>query len=171
MGSAVIAASLPALEEHRSLSGCAVAYNVPARLPGYTEVVAPGAFTNLRSPSIRFTREHSDRLLARTGSGTLRLLNSPTALNFEVSLPRTEDGRATWELAQRQDYPGVSIGFYTDDDEWSNDGRHRTIRRARLDHIAATATPAYEDTSIQTASRRAGSNLEMRRSNLWTGNR
>ena len=153
-------------QEVRTVSGTAVAYNIPADIDGgrFSEVIAPGAFTNLTDPFIRLTREHSDRLLARTGSRTLRLFDGPRSLDYQASLPDTEDGRAVAVLSARGDYPGVSIGFYADREEWSRDGRHRQILGARLDHLAVVASPAFPTTTLFTASRegRTEGGLEIR---------
>ena len=146
----------------RQVSGTAVAYDVPHPMPGgRSESYAPGVFRNLASPHIRFTREHSDRLLARSGSGNLRLFDSPRALEFKANLPRTADADAVIELARRGDYPGVSIGFYPLEEEASKDGRHRRITAANLEHIAVVSNPCLDTATLETNSRTTGG-LEIR---------
>ena len=149
------------------VGGIAVRYNQPSDVGGFTEEFRPGAFQNLAAPNILLLRDHdAGRLLARTGSGTLTLADTPSALTWEASLPDTEDGRATHELARRGDYEGASIGFYAAEDHWTpappGGKPHRVIIAARLDHLSPVPRPAHDGTGISTRS----ANLELETRNI-----
>ena len=138
------------------LRGVAVAYEMPSDVGGVTEVVAAGAFRNLDSPDITLVDGHDEsRLLARTGAGTLRLMDSPARLEYAAELPDTELGRAAWTLTERGDYGGASVGMVVREEklETLEGGRlHRRVLAAELIHISPVGKPAYNQTQVTTAS-------------------
>ena len=131
------------------LEGIALSYGITAQLDGFSEEFAAGAFRNLDDPAILLVAEHNpERLLARTGAGTLRFDDSPTHLRYSASLPATEEGRSAHTLAARSDYAGVSVGFRVlpGGEQWRRGGRHRIVTAAALDHLSPVARPAHNTT-------------------------
>lgn len=136
------------------LSGIGVRFGDVADLGDFTEEFREGAFVNLDAPDILFVAAHNpDRLLGRTGAGTLSVRSDGTGLAYEVRLPDTAEGRDARQLAERGDYAGVSVGFYPEKggETWTtrNGRRHRTITRARLDHISPVSRPAYRSATLE----------------------
>lgn len=139
------------------IAGVAMTYGVPATIDGTTEYVEPGAFRNLDDPNILLVDGHrDDRLLARTGAGTLQIIDSPRRLEYRATLPETELGRDVWTQTRRGDYGGGSVGMVVDDErlETSNGRVVRTVVAARLIHISPVGAPAYPETPVRVAADR-----------------
>lgn len=141
------------------LSGTAIRYGARSRnLGGFRERVMPGAATEaIQKGDIIAAEEHkvTERYLGRTRNGTLRLLDSPTELKYEVDLLDDAIGRDVARKAERQDYGGSSFGFRAQAStvEWTKDDDGtplRTIRSfALLRDVGPTITPAYEATTAE----------------------
>lgn len=140
-----------------AVEGTAVAYGVPAEIDGeFVETIARGAFQNLSDGGILFLRDHrQDRLLARTGAGTLTLTDEPRRLRYRAEMPDTSDGRDTLALVERGDYAGASVGFRVmpGGETWTRTAGglpHRLVTRAVLDHLSPVGRPAHQS-SVETA--------------------
>lgn len=139
----------------KCLVGYAATFGNPSQdLGGYVEVLAPGCFGNsLASGDIRAFYNHCyEHLLGRTKSGTLRLVEDATGLSFEIDMPETGLGHDVYELVRRGDIDGVSFGFFSIRDEWSEDGLTNTILEAELIEISPVVFPAYLSTSVEARS-------------------
>jgi HK97 family phage prohead protease len=122
-------------------------------LGNFTEIVAPGAFTNSLkvSPDVRLLANHDwTKPLARTASGTLTLRDDSHGLGFTGTLPDTTYARDLSESMSRGDVTGCSFGFNCDDDSWANtdDGVVRTLRAVSLIEGSIVTVPAYPQTSV-----------------------
>jgi Escherichia/Staphylococcus phage prohead protease len=136
----------------RRLEGHAAVFNVEARLPGFTEIVKPGAFaSSLRSGTdILALADHDPhKLLARTKSGTLKLSEDSRGLAFSLDVPDTQPGQDVLALAQRGDLGGMSFGFTVAKGGESWAGTRRELRAINLMEISVvSAWPAYPETSV-----------------------
>lgn len=136
-----------------TFGGYAWRYNVPS-LPlghGFTERIAPGAFTrSLKSRvDIRAYVNHNDELLlGSTRAKTLRIEDRADGGWVEIDLPDTSWGRDIRVLTERGDIQGMSFGFSTVKDDWSDDGTERTLMAAKLHEVSVvTGVPAYPQTT------------------------
>ena len=78
MAAGLLAATATQRPQTGRLEGIALSYGITAQLDGFSEEFAAGAFRNLDDPAILLVAEHNpERLLARTGAGTLRFEDSP----------------------------------------------------------------------------------------------
>lgn len=146
--------------EGMTFGGYAWKYDSPS-LPlghGFTERIAPGAFTrSLKSRAeIRAYVNHDDTLLLGSRrAGTLRIDDRTDGGWVEIDLPDTTWGRDIRTLIERGDIGakgngGMSFGFATVKDEWSEDGSERTLLAAKLFEVSiVTATSAYMSTTAQ----------------------
>lgn len=146
--------------EGMTFGGYAWTYNSPS-LPlghGFVERIAPGAFTrSLKSRvDIRAYVNHDDTLLLGSRrAGTLRIDDRSDGGYVEIDLPDTTWGRDIRTLIERGDIGakgngGMSFGFATVKDEWSEDGSERTLLQAKLFEVSiVTATSAYMSTTAQ----------------------
>jgi len=134
-----------------TFGGYAWRYNAPSLPLPFTERIAPGAFTRtLKSKNdIRAYVNHDDtRLLGSTRAKTLRIEDRADGGYVEIDLPNTTDGRDIRELVARGDIQGMSFGFSTVRDSWSDDGAERTLDEVRLHEVSVvTAVPAYPQTT------------------------
>ena len=134
-----------------TFGGYAWRYNQPSLPLPFTERIAPGAFTRtLKSKNdIRAYVNHDDtRLLGSTRAKTLRIEDRADGGYVEIDLPNTTDGRDIRELVARGDIQGMSFGFSTVRDSWSDDGNERTLDEVRLHEVSVvTAVPAYPQTT------------------------
>lgn len=139
-------------DEKRTLVGYAAIFNSDTTIGDYfVERIAPGAFADTIKGDIRALVDHDPgRVVGRTKSGTLRLVEDSKGLRAEIDVPDTSDGRDLWTLVERGDISGMSFGFRVTKQEWDESGDMpiRTIRGIELFEVSAVAFPAYDDTSI-----------------------
>lgn len=140
-------------DEKRTLVGYAAVFNSDTTIGDYfIERIAPGAFADtIRGGDIRALVDHDQgRVVGRTKSGTLRLVEDSKGLRAEIDVPDTSDGRDLWTLVERGDISGMSFGFRVTKQEWDESGDMpiRTIRGIELFEVSAVAFPAYDDTTI-----------------------
>jgi HK97 family phage prohead protease len=134
-----------------SFGGYAWRYNEPSLPLPFTERIAAGAFTRtLKSRNdIRAYYNHNDEmLLGSTRAKTLRIEDRADGGYVEIDLPDTELGRSTAYHIRRGDITGMSFGFSTVADEWSQDGNERTLNEVRLHEVSVVSgVPAYPTTT------------------------
>jgi len=139
--------------EKRTLTGYAAVWNSDTTIGDYfVERIAPGAFSKaIRGGDILALVNHdSGRVVGRTKSGTLRLVEDQRGLKVEIDVPDTTDGNDLWTLVERGDISGMSFSFRATKQEWDESGEipHRTVIEADLYEVTATPIPAYPDTSL-----------------------
>ncbi|WP_234050740.1 MULTISPECIES: HK97 family phage prohead protease [unclassified Xanthobacter] len=148
----------------RRLEGYAATFNTEARIAGFTEIIAPGAFRALGSDVLALLDHDPGKVLGRTRSGTLRLLEDAKGLAFSLDLPDTQAGRDVLALAERGDLGGMSFGFTVPKGGESWQGTRRTLRTVGLAEISVVqAWPAYSGTEIALRARQHGADAERRR--------
>lgn len=134
-----------------TFGGYAWRYMEPSLPLPFTERIAPGAFRRtLKSRNdIRAYYNHNDEmLLGSTRAKTLRIEDREDGGYVEIDLPDTELGRSTAYHIRRGDITGMSFGFSTVKDEWSNDGNERTLKEVRLHEVSVVSgVPAYPTTT------------------------
>ena len=139
----------------RTLSGYAASYNDPTAIGGFTERIAPGAFTRSLASGrdvLALLDHRADVLLGRTRSGSLKLSEDARGLRFELQLPDTAAARDVIALAERGDLGGMSFGFVATDEHW--DGNTRELRAVELHEISVVqAWPAYQSTEVNLRNR------------------
>jgi len=137
------------------LVGRAVNYNSPATIGAmFREQFAPHAFKKTLKERQVVGLLHHDKakILGRTPT-TMRLQEDERGLPFEIDLPDTETAREAWELVDRGDLTGASVGFKSIKEDVERP-RSRdelplvTVREAALYEISIVAFPAYEDTTV-----------------------
>jgi HK97 family phage prohead protease len=149
------AQSLDGADENK-LVGYAAVFDKPSEgLPGFTEIVRPGAFSrSLQEGRDVIAVVHHDmrQVLGRRSAGTMRLEEDSKGLRFEIDLPDTTVGRDTGVSVKRGDLRGASFAFTVPEngDRWTFEDR--SIQRELLDvdlyDITITATPIYQDTQV-----------------------
>jgi HK97 family phage prohead protease len=136
------------------LEGYAALFNSRSEnLGGFTETIAPGAFSrSLKSRNdIKLLWNHdTGAVLGSTRAGTLTLTEDARGLRVSAELPNTSYGRDARELVSRGDVRAFSFGFSIPSrggDEWSSDGTERTLKSVRLHEVSLVAFPAYPETN------------------------
>lgn len=136
------------------ISGYASIFNSKTSIGDYfEEVIAPGAFAKsiAENSDVRGLFNHNwDKVLGRTKSGTLRLMEDERGLKFEVDLPNTVAARDLAESMDRGDIDQCSFGFYATEEKWdySVEPALRTVLEVELYEISVVSIPAYEDTEV-----------------------
>ncbi|MCI1592480.1 HK97 family phage prohead protease [Heyndrickxia oleronia] len=138
-------------EQPPMISGYASVFNSKTSIGDYfEEVIAPGAFArSLAENDVRALFNHNwDKVLGRTKSGTLRLMEDERGLKFEVELPNTTAARDLVESMERKDIDQCSFGFIATEEDWnySVEPALRTVIEADLFEISVVSIPAYDDT-------------------------
>ncbi len=122
-------------------------------LGGFREEIKPGAFSRALSEGqdVRALVDHDPgRIIGRSTSGTLRMLEDDHGLRVEIDPANTTAGRDIMESITRGDVTGMSFGFTVRDDEWRMvDGENiRTLRDMDLFDVSVVTFPAYESTEV-----------------------
>ena len=153
----------------RTLSGYAASYNDPTAIGGFTERIAPGAFTKSLASGrdvLALLDHRADVLLGRTRSGSLKLSEDAKGLRFELVLPGTAAARDVIALAERGDLGGMSFGFVATDEVWRGDTRE--LRAVELHEVSVVqAWPAYEQTTVSVRNRPPQVGIFNGRELLW----
>lgn len=144
----------------RTFTGYAALFNADSEpMGGFTERIAPGAFTrSLKSHGwdVKLLANHDPgRVLGSTRAKTLRLVEDERGLRVEATLPDNTDGRDIAESIRRGDVDAMSFGFTTQPqgDTWSADGKIRTLTDVKLYEVSIVAWPAYPSTAGTTSVR------------------
>ena len=134
-----------------TFEGYAAVFNSRSEnLGGFTEFVAPGAFTrSLKSRNdVKLLWNHdSGQVLGSTRARTLTLTEDARGLKVTAQLPNTQLGRDTAELLKRGDVDAMSFGFNVIKDKWNAQGDERTLEAVRLFEVSIVAFPAYSATA------------------------
>lgn len=139
-------------------------------LPGWTESVAPGAFTDTLSGDIRALIDHETRLvLGRTSAHTLDLKQDEHGLWGSILInPKDQEAMNLYERVKRGDVNQCSFGFDIEDEEYEeHDGNvHWTIKKVKLYEVSCCTFPAYQETNIS-ARKQDAENIRMRGLQVW----
>lgn len=122
-------------------------------MPGMSESIAPGAFSQTLGGDIRALTNHDTTLvLGRNTAGTLELKEDSHGLWADVRInPNDSDAMNTYERVKRGDVDQCSIGFdiLDEETEFRDDGSvHWTIREVKLYEVSVCTFPAYKETNI-----------------------
>jgi uncharacterized protein len=136
--------------DSRTVVGHAAIFNTWGDGGWFRERINPGAFANaLGKSDVRALFNHDpNHLLARSTSGTLRMMEDDMGLQVEFDIPKSrEDIR---EAMMRGDLNQMSFAFTIERDEWryNDDKDERTIMEIReLYDVSLVTYPFYKDTS------------------------
>lgn len=125
-------------------------------LGGFTEFVAPGAFTrSLKSRNdVKLLWNHdAGQVLGSTRAKSMTLTEDARGLKVEAKLPNTQLGRDTAELLRTGLVDSMSFGFNVIKDSWNAEGNERTLHAVRLHEVSIVAFPAYAGTAGTTSVR------------------
>jgi len=139
-----------------TLFGYAAVFGVESEgLPGFTELVRPGAFSRTLQSSgdVLALYQHDTRaVLGSTYAKTLKVQEDSKGLYYEVSMPDTTIARDLLVSVERGDIRGASFSFEVaeDGDKWTVQGDKvlRELLDLNLYDVTITPTPAYSDTSV-----------------------
>ena len=139
-------------EESNAITGYAAVFDTWSEDLGFfKEKIAPGAFKrSIAKHDIRALINHDPNLIiGRTRNKTLKLWEDDEGLGFEVDLPDTTYAKDLRESIKRKDITQNSFGFSTVKDEWSKDGKRRTLIEANLFDVSPVTFPAYKQTNVK----------------------
>lgn len=144
-------------ETSGKLVGYAAVFNSRSHdLGGFVEQIAPGAFdrTLRENPDVLALVEHdTNRVLARTTNGTLRVAPDSKGLRVEIDPANTSYARDLLELVKRGDVAGMSFRFrpYSGGDSIDLKASPlpvRTLRSVELKEVSVVVNPAYPATEV-----------------------
>ena len=117
----------------------------------FKERIAPGAFKEtIKTADVRALINHDPNLIiGRTKNDTLRLWEDDKGLAYEADLPATTYAGDLRVSIERGDITQNSFGFRTIDDEWSEDGKKRTLLEVQLFDVSPVTFPAYRQTKVK----------------------
>jgi uncharacterized protein len=134
-----------------TFTGYASVFNSPSEdLGGFIEYVAPGAFKrSLQSRNeIKLLWNHdTGEPLASLRGGTMQLVEDSRGLKVTATLPQTTRGKDIAVLLRTKVIDSMSFGFNVIRDNWSSDGKTRTLESVRLSEVSIVSFPAYSSTT------------------------
>jgi len=138
-------------EDGMTLEGYAAVFNSRSEnLGGFTETIAPGAFSQTLKArnDIKLLWNHdTSAVLGSTRAGTLQLREDEKGLRVTAELPDTNLGRDIAYLVKRGDIDSFSFGFSVNEDSWNSRGTERTLESVRLFEASLVSFPAYSATA------------------------
>lgn len=134
----------------RKIEGYAATFGTEADLGSFVETITPGAFRDALAGDVLAMLDHDPtKVLGRTRSGTLRLIEDQRGLAFSLDVPDTQAGRDILALGERGDLGGMSFGFKIPKGGETWTGNRRSLNKIDLREISVVqAWPAYPDTEI-----------------------
>ena len=135
-----------------------IPYNQRSEWMGFYEILDPSVFkkTLQENNSIRVLVEHDDRLLvARSDNGSLRITNTPDALEADFDIPETTVGNDLLVEIKSGLILGASFGFIVmkDDYKFVDGDEVRVVYEAKLLELSCVRSiPAYSGTSVSVRS-------------------
>ena len=122
-------------------------------MPGMSESIAPGAFSDTLGGDIRALIDHETMyVLGRNKAGTLELREDSHGLWGSILLnPNDQDAMNLYARVQRGDVDQCSFGFDILEESEVREGAnvHWTIEKVKLYEVSCCTFPAYAETSIQ----------------------
>ena len=134
------------------ITGYAALFNTwSADLGFFKEKIEKGAFKKtIQENDIRALINHDPNLIiGRRKNKTLELWEDDKGLGFNIKLPDTSYADDLKESIKRKDITQNSFGFQTIQDEWSKDGKKRTLKEVKLFDISPVTFAAYKQTSVK----------------------
>lgn len=143
-------------QDGATLYGYAAVFDSPSEPMPFVEYVKRGAFqkTIKDGADVRLLIDHEGVPLARTKSGTLKLIEDERGLAVEANLdPMNPDAARVISAMKRGDLSQMSFAFRTIKDAWSEDRSVRELREVQLYDVSVVTFPAYEQTVAEIRSR------------------
>jgi HK97 family phage prohead protease len=150
----------------KSLVGRPIVYGQIIQYGWRREVIDSGALdekTDLKD--VRFLIGHNTSMvpLARSRNNnvnsTMQLQIVPEGMDIRVDLDteNNQDARTLYSAVERGDITGMSFMFTVDKSTWEEENSDNPLRRIvhidKVFEVSAVAFPAYDETSLQTASK------------------
>jgi uncharacterized protein len=142
-------------EDKRTITGYAAVFNAEALImPGFREVVRPGAFKKtLREADIRALMNHEPSLiLGRKSAGTLKAWEDEKGLGYRIQPPDTSYAHDLLVSIRRGDVTQSSFGFRVIKDRWTENTEEKTLLRELLEvklfDVSPVTFPAYPQTEV-----------------------
>lgn len=153
-------------EEHGTfVSGRPIVFNADTDLGYYTERISEHALDNTDLRDVRFLVNHNTNMipLARSrnnnANSTMQMSIDENGMNIRVDLDTegNPEAKSLYSAIKRGDVSGMSFMFTVDEEEWTDlesENPTRTITSiGKVFEVSAVTFPAYEQTSIEAASR------------------
>jgi uncharacterized protein len=136
----------------KTLVGYAAVFDSPSEPLPWTEFVRRGAFAKTINDGadVRLLVDHEGVPLARTKSGTLRIMEDDKGLRVEADLDEANpDAARVMSALRRGDVSQMSFAFEPVKDSWSKDNKTRELKEVKLFDVSVVTYPAYEETMVQ----------------------
>lgn len=119
----------------------------------YFEKVEPTAFRNADMSDVIFQYDHTDKVLARTTNGTLKLDVDERGLKVTADLSSTKASRELYEEIRSGLVNQMSFGFTVKKDMFEKRSNTRIITELdKIFDVSAVSRPANPDTNISARS-------------------
>ena len=135
------------------LRGYAAVFDSPSVFMGFTEMIAPGAFTRSlnENEDVKALVEHDTSMIgARAGKDSLQLREDDHGLYVEIRPNQTSYAQDLVENIRTGLLDSMSFGFHVVKDSWQrSEGQNiRTLHDVDLIEVSVVSTPAYQASEI-----------------------
>lgn len=141
------------VKDENVIEGYAAVFNKPSEdFGGWTERIAPGAFTDVVSDNAVALFNHEQNLVLGRNGVNMTITQDENGLKYRVNLPDTSLGRDMRELIKQGIIHQSSFAFTVAEQEWQHNDKQpsvRTIKKIkRLYDVSPVTTPAYPDATV-----------------------
>ena len=147
------------MDDWLKLQGYLIVYDQPAYFQGRKEVIARGAATKLLQRVAAGEHEvyavvdhNMDRLLARTGNGTLLLSEDEKGVLATISMRNTPENARLYTNVRDRLYTGGSFRFLRRGTIEEDRAGIRVFRELNIAEVTVTGLPVYRETTLTTRS-------------------
>lgn len=165
------------VDDQTVIEGYAAKFNERSQFMGFYEEIDKRAFDQslAKQENIYALYNHdTDKLLGSTRNGTLELITDDIGLRFKLT-PKANTSylKDVKELIENGEIRGMSFGFISQDDDWTDDGEFllRTLKDVSLKEITITPYPAYESSEVALRSKDKFTNELKKREDLKLRNK
>lgn len=141
------------VKDENVIEGYAAVFNKDSvDFGGWTERIAPGAFSDVTGNDAVALFNHDNNLVLGRNGVNVTISQDPTGLRYSVRLPDTTLGRDIKELVKSGIIHQSSFAFTVSEQEWKHNKDTPSVRTItkikRLYDVSPVTSPAYPDATI-----------------------
>jgi len=140
-------------EDDNVIEGYAAVFNKDSvDFGGWTERIAPGAFTEVLADDAVALFNHDMNLVLGRNGKNVTITQDETGLKYQIKLPDTSLARDVRNLIKEGIIHQSSFAFTVKEQQWQRNGDKPSVRTIskikRLFDVSPVTSPAYKDSTV-----------------------
>jgi len=140
-------------EDDNVIEGYAAVFNKDSvDFGGWTERIAPGAFTEVLADDVVALFNHDMNLVLGRNGKNVTITQDETGLKYQIKLPDTSLARDVRNLIKEGIIHQSSFAFTVKEQQWQRNGDKPSVRTIskikRLFDVSPVTSPAYKDSTV-----------------------